>query len=93
LFELGSFISDDLNEELVFETLRGDSEVDQGDLDTNFWQVMGVSQLGGNNKLEVIVVGNEGVTEFNRPLTLDLDNRLGQHGFKRGVKLLFNVFE
>jgi hypothetical protein len=47
LLEFWSLISDDFNKQLVFETFRCYSEVDKGDFDANFRQVVGVGQLGG----------------------------------------------
>lgn len=46
----------DLSQELVLESFEGDAEVDNGDLDVDFWKVMRVSHFGGYVQVEAIVV-------------------------------------
>lgn len=52
----------DLNDcgvqKLLLQALRGDKEVEEGDLDRDFWWVMGVCQLAGHVEAEIWVVGD-----------------------------------
>ena len=52
----------DLNDcgvqKLLLQALRGDKEVKEGDLDRDFWRVMGVGQLAGHIEAEIGVVGD-----------------------------------
>ncbi len=52
----------DLNDcgvqQLLLQALGGDKEVEEGDLDRDFWWVMGVGQLAGHVEAEIWVVGD-----------------------------------
>jgi len=78
---------------LIFKTIRSDSEVDDAHLNTDFRQVMRVSQFGRYQELEIVAVRNPVITKTNDHLATLFDNVLGQKRFKGGVKLLFNVLE
>ena len=52
--------SPDLNDcgvqQLLLQALRGNKEVEEGDLDRDFWWVMGVGQLAGHVEAEIWVI-------------------------------------
>ena len=52
-----------------------EGEIDQRDLSWDLRSIMGIGQLGGDVELEVIVVRNDGVTQFNHQTAL-LSERL-----------------
>lgn len=54
---------DDVHKQLVLKTIWGDSEVNDGYLDADLWQVVRVGQLGGHQETEVLRIRNGLVTK------------------------------
>ena len=65
LLHLGGFIDDHVDEHLLLKAIKGDSEVDNGDLDTDFWEEMRVRKLGGDEELEPLVIDDRSLSEVN----------------------------
>ena len=59
----------DLNDcgvqKLLLQALRGDKEVEEGDLDRDFWRIMGVGQLAGHVEAKIWVVGDHVVPNLD----------------------------
>jgi len=85
LLQLGSFVTYDRHQKLILKSVRSNREVNESDFNADFRQVVRIGELGRYYELEVIVVRNELVTEFDRPLALDLNNTLGQNWLKRRI--------
>ena len=91
LFELWLLVFDDIDQKLIFKTTWCDSKVDQGNLDANFWQVVRVGKLCGDEQLELVRVGDVRVSESHDPLATLLHDILGEHRLERWVKGLINI--
>ena len=68
-------------------------EVDEGDLSGHLGGVVGVGQLGGDVELEVVVVGDDGVSQLDDGAPGLLEGLLQEDGLQGGVKLLSHVLQ
>jgi hypothetical protein len=65
LFQFWAFETDNVAEQLVFQALACDGEVDDRDLDADLRQVVRVGQFRGDVETEVAIVFNITVSESN----------------------------
>lgn len=93
-FNLGLLLDNDITEKLLFKTFECDSEVDQCDLDTDFWRVMGIGQLGCHEESEVIVVVLGCLTKLDL-LDSTFTHKFGVHQdwVKTGVDIFLHIFD
>lgn len=92
LFELYSFMTHYLDEELIFESFRRDREVDDGCLDAYLWDVVRVREFSRHVELEVMVVWDILIADSQHLLRASLEDLLEEDGFERGIEFFFDVF-
>jgi hypothetical protein len=87
-----SFLSEnDTSQELVFQPLHGDGEIDDGGAGGDLGGVGRVGQLGGNVEGETLENVTLLVPHFDFEGGADLDEVLFQHVIQGGVKFLPDV--
>ena len=72
--EIGSLHLDDEGQQLVFETLFSDGEVDECALSLDFWWVVGVGQLRVEEEIKLGVKSQFFVSHLNNTGATALDN-------------------
>jgi len=72
---------DDLYKQLVFKTVGCDGEIDETNLNTNFWQVMWVTKFRGHEELEVGAHGYQLFSKLYAVLALELHDVLLEKRF------------
>ena len=70
-----------------------EGEVDERDLGGDLWGVVRVGQLGGDVELEVLVVGNDGVSELDDEAAGLSEGLFEEDGLQGGVQLLPHVLQ
>lgn len=93
LFKFRSLELDHLDQHLIFKALRGDCKVDQGDLDANFRQVVGVRELGRDEELEVTGVGDGVTADLDAVLTVALKDLLRKDRLHLRINNLLDVLK
>jgi hypothetical protein len=90
LLEVGHLLHNELVEHLLFKSLRGNGEVKDGDLDLSLWRVRRVGKGRGHEESEVMVVGDQFVTETER---IGLINLLQKHWLPSRFQLLTDILD
>ena len=93
LLKLRPFHGHSQRKELIFQALLGDHEVQEGHLDTDFWQVVRVPKFGCDVKVELGVVLNHRVAQLDADAAALLEGRSRQQRLEGGIELLSNVLE
>ena len=64
-FKIRSLFSDNVSQQLIFQSLSGDSEVDQCGLRLHLWFVMRICKLGLKDQTEIRMVFDLFVSKFD----------------------------
>jgi hypothetical protein len=78
---------------LIFETRRGDSEVNQSYLNADFRKVMRVLQFGSDEEFKVRTDSDPSISKFNGVLSRYFTDILGQERLEGRIEFLLNVLD
>ena len=65
LLQIGILLFYDDSEELIGQAFEGDHEIEEGHFGGDFGEVVGVTELGGQVELEVLVVFDDAITDLD----------------------------
>jgi hypothetical protein len=86
LLEFWPLTFHNIDKELVLQTVWCDREVDDSHLNANFWQIVRIWQLGGDQEAEVPRVGHRPFSKSDLPCACPLDHILLQDWLEGGIK-------